>query len=349
MSRMLRAAAALGTAALCASLAACASGSAAGGDVAAVNGQKISRADFDHKLESSPAARQTLTQLVQQDLIDQYAKDKNVTVTQAEIDKDESDIKAKYPPGQFENILKQQGLTEQDVQTILRQQLVLKKAVGGQVKISDADVKAFYDKNHAQFDKPAQVRARHILVADQNKAKDVLAKLKAGGSWDTLAKQYSTDPSTKDKGGELGFFGRGQMVPQFQDAAFGAKPGQIVGPIKSPFGYHVIQVEEKKAATKATYASVEKQIRDQLTSQQQSQQIPAFLQSLRSTAKIDVYDDRYKDAFPPPLAAPAASGAAAPAASGAAAPAASGAAAGSAAPAPAASAAAAPAPAASAK
>ncbi|MEA2665865.1 MAG: foldase protein PrsA, partial [Candidatus Eremiobacteraeota bacterium] len=311
MSRMLRAVAALGTAALCVSLAACSSSGGGGGDVAAVNGQKISRADFDHKLESSPAARQTLTQLVQQDLIDQYAKDKNVTVSQAEIDKDESDIKAKYPPGQFENILKQQGLTEQDVQNILRQQLILKKAVAPQVKISDADVKAFYDKNHAQFDKPEQVRARHILVADQNKAKEILAALKSGGKWDALAKQYSTDPSTKDKGGELGFFGRGQMVPQFQDAAFGAKVGQIVGPVKSPFGYHVIQVEEKKPATKATYASVEKQIRDQLTSQQQSQQIPAFLQQLRSTAKIDVYDERYKDAFPPPLAAPAASGAAA--------------------------------------
>jgi foldase protein PrsA len=319
---MLRAVAAVGTAALCVSLAACSTSSAgAGGDVAAVNGQKISRADFDHKLESSPAARQTLTQLVQQDLIDQYAKDKNVTVTQAEIDKDEADIKAKYPPGQFENILKQQGLTEQDVQSILRQQLILKKAVSSQVKVSDSDVKAFYDKNHATFDKPEQVRARHILVADQNKAKEVLAKLKSGGSWDALAKQYSTDPSTKDKGGELGFFGRGQMVPQFQDAAFGAKVDQIVGPVKSPFGYHVIQVEEKKPATKATYASVQKQIRDQLTSQQQSQQIPAFLQQLRTTAKIDVYDDRYKDAFPPPVAPPAGSGAPAPAASAAAAPA----------------------------
>lgn len=335
MSRMLRAVAALGTAALCVSLAACASGGSGGGDVAAVNGQKISRADFDRKLESSPAARQTLTQLVQQDLIDQYAKDKNVTVTQAEIDKDEADIKGKYPPGQFENILKQQGLTEQDVQNILRQQLVLKKAVASQVKVSDADVKAFYDKNHAQFDKPEQVRARHILVADQGKANEVLGKLKAGGSWDALAKQYSTDPSTKDKGGELGFFGRGQMVPQFQDAAFGAKVGQIVGPVKSPFGYHVIQVEEKKPATKATYASVQKQIRDQLTSQQQSQQIPAFLQQLRSTAKIEVYDDRYKDAFPPPVAAPAASGAAA---AGSAAPAASAAASAAPAPSPAASA-----------
>jgi foldase protein PrsA len=298
MSRTFRAVAALGTAALCASLAACSSGSG-GGDIASVNGTKISRADFDHKLESSPAARQTLTQMVQQSLIDQYASTNKVNVSQADVDKKEADIKAKYPAGQFEQILKQQGLTEADVQQILRQQLVLETAVAPNVHVSDADVKAYFDKNHAVYDKPAQVRARHILVADEATAKTVLAKLKAGGDWTALAKQYSTDPSSKDKGGELGFFGRGQMVPAFQDAAFGAQVGQIVGPVKSPFGYHIIQVEEKKPATKATFASVKDQIRTQLTTQAQQQQVPIFLQQLRSTAKIDVYDDRYKDAFPP--------------------------------------------------
>jgi foldase protein PrsA len=264
-----------------------------------VNGTKITRAELDKKLESSPQAKQVLTQLVQQDLIDQYARDKKVDVSQAEIDKKETEIKAKYPAGQFEQILKNQGLTEQDVQNILRQQLVLEKAVAPQVHVSDTDVKAYFDKNHTTLDKPEQVRARHILVADAATAKKVLAQVKAGGNWDALAKQYSTDPSSKDKGGELGFFGRGQMVPAFQDAAFGAKVGQTVGPVKSPFGYHVIQVEEKKPATKASYASAQADIRKQLMQQAQAQQVPVFLQGLRSTAKIDVYDDRYKDAFPP--------------------------------------------------
>lgn len=312
MSRNFRAAVASGTAALCISLAAC-SGSS-GGNVASVNGQTISKADFDRKLEASPTARQVLTTLVQGNLIDQYAKDHKVDVSQADIDKKEADIKSRYPAGQFDNILKQQGLTEQDVQQILRQQIVLEKAVSPQVHVTDADVKAFFDKNHAMYDKPAQVRARHILVADQKTANTVLAKLKSGGSWDALAKQYSTDPSTKDKGGELGFFGRGQMVPQFQDAAFGANVGQIVGPVKSPFGYHVIQVEEKKPATKATFASTKDQIRQQLVQQQEQQQVPVFLAQLRQNAKIDVYDDRFKDAFPPiPAGAPAGAAAAAPA------------------------------------
>ncbi|HEY6236279.1 MAG TPA: peptidylprolyl isomerase [Candidatus Elarobacter sp.] len=331
MSRTLRTVAALGTAALCVSLAACNNGGG-GGNVAAVNGQNISRADFDRKLESSPIAKQVFGQMVQQQLIDQYARDKKVDVSQAEIDKKENETKARMQPGQFEQILKQQSLTEQDVQNIFKQQLVLEKAVAPQVHVSDSDVKAYFDKNRTLFDTPAQVRARHILVADPAKAKEVLAKLKAGGSWDALAKQYSTDPSSKDKGGELGFFGRGQMVPAFQDAAFAAKVGQVVGPVKSPFGYHVLQVEEKKPAQHAALASAHDKIKTQLTSQQQATAIPAFLAQLKSTAKIDVYDDRYKDLFPAAGATPAA-------ASGAPAPA-------SAAPASAAPASAAPAPAA---
>jgi foldase protein PrsA len=300
MSPRIRAVAAFGTVALCISLVACSNGGSTG-DVASVNGQKISRADFDHKLESGPQSRQTLTQMVQQALIDQYARDNKITIPQSAVDAEENDIKAKYPSGQFEQLLKQQGLTESDVQAILRQRLILEKAVAPNIKVSDADVRAYFNKNHALFDKPAQVRARHILVADLPTAKIVLAKLKAGGSWDALAKQYSTDPSSKDKGGELGFFSKGQMVAPFQDAAFAANVGQIIGPVKSPFGYHIIQVEEKKPPTRATFASVQKQIRTQLVQQQEQTQIPAFLQTLRQTARIDVYDDRYKDAFPPPL------------------------------------------------
>jgi foldase protein PrsA len=308
MSRTLRTVAALGTAALCVSLAACNNGG--GGSVAAVNGQNISRADFDRKLESSPIAKQVFGQMVQQQLIDQYARDKKVDVSQADIDKKETETKARMQPGQYEQILKQQSLTEQDVQNIFKQQLVLEKAVAPQVHVSDSDIKAYFDKNRTVFDKPAQVRARHILVADPAKAKEVLAKLKAGGNFDALAKQYSNDPASKDKGGELGFFNRGQMVGPFSDAAFAAKVGQTVGPVKSPFGYHIIQVEEKKPAQPASFASAHDTIKTQLTNQQQGTVVPAFLQKLRTDAKIDIYDDRYKDLFPP---APGAAASAAPA------------------------------------
>jgi foldase protein PrsA len=307
MSKLIRAAAIVATAVIGVTITGCASsGGTGGGDVAQVNDTKISRADFDRKLEASPAGKQILTQLVQQDLVDQYGAAQKIDVSQAEIDKKEADIKAKYPPGQFEAILKQQGLTEADVQNILRQQVIIEKAVAPNVHVSEADVKAYFDKNHTLLDKPAQVRARHILVADKPTADMIEAKLKAGGDFAALAKQYSTDTSTKDKGGELGFFGKGQMVPAFQDAAFALPVGQISQPVKSPFGWHIIQVEEKKPAQKATYASAHDQIKAQLTQQQQAQQVPLFLQQLRAKANIQVFDDRYKDAFPP---APAAAGA----------------------------------------
>jgi foldase protein PrsA len=310
MSKLIRTAAAVATAAIAVTCTACSSGSSGGGDVVAVNDQKISRADLDHRLESSPLAKQVLTQLVQQALIDQYAKSQNATIAQADVDKKEADIKSKYPPGQFESILAQQGLTEADVQNILRQQLVLERAVAPQVHIAPAEIKAFFDKNHAQFDQPEQVRARHILVADQATANMIEAKLKAGGNFAALAKQYSTDPASKIAGGELGFFPRGKMVPAFQDAAFALPVGAISPPVKSPFGWHIINVEAKKPATVATLASAQGQIKDQLTQQAEQQQIQPFMQGLRAKANIVVLDSRYADVFPPPIPPPPAAPAA---------------------------------------
>jgi foldase protein PrsA len=286
------------------------SAATSGGDIASVNGEKISKAQFDSKLEGSPTARQVLNSLVQTVLVDQYAKDNHVDVSDADVQKKEDDIKSKYPAGQFDMLLKQQNLTDDDVKKILRQQLVLQKAVDKDIKVTDKQVKDYLEKNHATLDKPEQVRARHILVADKKTADMIEQKLKGGAKFEDLAKQYSTDPSSKDKGGELGFFSKGQMVPAFQDAAFSQKIGAIGPPVKSPFGFHIIQVEERKKASVATLANSADQIRDQLRQQQEQLEMPAFMQELRGKAKIEVYDDRLKDAIPPaptmPPATPAA-------------------------------------------
>jgi foldase protein PrsA len=315
MSKLIRTAAAVAATLVAAvSVSACSGGSSSGGDVVSVNDQKISRAELDSRLEGSPMAKQVLTQLVQQALIDQYAKNNNVTIPQAVIDKKEADIESHYPPGQFQAILAQQGLTQADVQNILRQQAVLEQAVAPQVHVSQADIVAYFQKNHAQFDQPEQVRARHILVADEATAKMIEAKLKAGGNFADLAKQYSTDTASKASGGELGYFPKGKMVPAFQDAAFSLPVGAISPPVKSPFGWHIINVEGKKPATTATLASAEPQIKQTLTQQAEQQQIQPFMQMLRAKANIQVLDPRYADVFPPPLpAAPPVASPAAPA------------------------------------
>jgi foldase protein PrsA len=303
-------------------LAACNSNSGGGGAIVTVNGQAISHSAFDAKLEASQAGKGVLNQLIQSDLIDQYAQENKISPTSAQIDAELDKLKARFPNGQFDMIVKQQGLTDADVRNILIQQLVLQQAVAKRIPpVTDAQVAAFFKQNHAALDKPEQVRARHILVPDLKTAQMVEAKLKAGGDFAALAKQYSADPASKDKGGELGFFGHGQMVQPFDAAAFSLPVGKISEPIKSPFGYHIIQVEEKKPAIKATLAGSQTQIRQQLLQQAEQQQIQPFLQELRSKATITVSDPRFADLASTPLP-PAPSSAAPPPAPAAASPAA---------------------------
>ena len=285
-------------------LAACSAGT-----VATVNGQAISKTDLDSKLESGPAAKGTVMQLTQSILIEQYAKDNNISVSDADIDKKINQLKAQYGASQFDTAIKQRGMTEDDVRRAIRDQLIVDQAVGKNIHISEADVKKFFDKNHAAFDKPPQVHARHILVSNLQQANMIEQKLKSGAKFEDLAKQYSQDPGSKDKGGDLGFFRTGQMMPSFEKAAFSQKLNTIGPPVKSPFGYHIIEVLERTPGQKGTLATAHDQIVDQLRSQQEAPLVQPFLQSLLAKAKIDVKDQRFADAFPSPpptMSAPAA-------------------------------------------
>ena len=142
------------------SLAACSGGDA----VATVNGQPISRSAFNARLESSPMGRTVLQQMVQETLIDQYAKNNNINVTDAEIDAKETQIKANFPSGSWDEMLKARGLTEADVRSALREQIILDKALAKDVTIKPAQIQDYFNKNRTTFDKPEQVTARHILV-----------------------------------------------------------------------------------------------------------------------------------------------------------------------------------------
>lgn len=322
MSKALRITAGLAGLLMGASMTAC----SGGGAVATVNGQPIGRSTFDSRLEASPMGRTVLQQLVQETLIEQYAKNNNITVSNAEIDARENQIKANFPSGSWDEMLKSRGLTEADVRSALREQLILDKALAKDVTISPAEIRDYFNKNHASFDKAEQVTARHILVPNLAVANTVEANLKSGQSFAALAKKYSTDPGSKDKGGELGTFRRGQMVPAFDKYAFSAPIGAISPPVKSPFGYHIIQVESRTPGQKATIASATPQIVETLRQQQEAPLIQPFLQGLQQKATIVVNDRQFAGLFatpaPPTAAATSApSAAASPAASSAVSPA----------------------------
>lgn len=301
MSKALRITAGLAGLLMGALLTAC----SGGGAVATVNGEPISRATFDARLESSPMGKTVLQQLVQETLIEQYAKNNNIAVTPAEIDARETVIKANFPNGSWDEMLKARGLTEADVKSALREQLILDKALAKDVHVTDAQIQDYFNKNHASFDKPETVTARHILVPNLTLANQVEADLKAGQNFADLAKKYSTDPGTKDKGGELGSFRRGQMVPAFDKWAFSAPIGVTSPPIKSPFGYHIIQVESRTPGQRATLASVRPQIIETLSEQQQAPLSQPFLQGLQEKATIVVNDPQFAGLFatPQPLSA----------------------------------------------
>lgn len=303
MSKAPRATATLAVLALCTTLAACSSG----GAVATVtsNGatSQVNRADFDGKLEGNPMARQILQQAVQEILLDQYAAKNNIVITDAQISTKEDEIKSKFAGQPWADVLKARGLSEDDVHTALRDQLIIEQAVGKNITITDAQVKAYFDKNHAQFDKSEKVQARHILVPDLATANKVEALLKAGGDFAALAKQYSIDPGSKANGGDLGFFGRGQMVKSFDAAAFSLPIGKISAPVHSAFGYHIIQVEAKQPAVVASLANTKDQITDQLRQQQMNPLVGPFLNNLMAQATITVNDPRFDGVFPSPPAA----------------------------------------------
>lgn len=279
-----------------------------GNTILTVNGQAITRDQLDNKLENSTSpvtARGMLQLMVTDDLIDQYAQKNHITVTSGEIAKMENQYKGQYPAAEWSQMLKTRGLTEQDVQDLIRRQLILDKALSNKVTVSNTQIAQYFALNHTQLDQPAQAQAKHILVADLPTAQKVEADLKSGKDFAAEAKQYSIDPGSKDIGGELGWFPRGRMVAPFEQYAFSGPIGKVSPPIKSPLGYHIIVVEGRKPAVKATVANSSARITQLLHQQQETPLIQQFLQGLQQDAKIQVQDQRFADLFPsPPPSAP---------------------------------------------
>jgi len=162
------------------------------------------------------------------------------------------------------------------------------------VTVLDADVEAFYKQNLSQYTTPAQVRASHILFKTEGKdenavraqAETVLKQAKApGADFDALARQYSEDESNKDRGGDLDYFGRGRMVPEFEAAAFGMKSGDISDLVKTSFGFHIIKVVDSQAEVVRSMADVREEIVDQLRWQRAQQEAETVAKAVASAVK----------------------------------------------------------------
>jgi len=170
---------------------------------------------------------------------------------------------------------------------LLREQYFEKQLKGA---ISEADAKKIYDQRVSQLKSENEVAARHILVDTEEKAKEILAKIKAGGDFAALAKENSTDTGTKANGGFLGYFGRGQMVPEVETAAFKMIKGQVSEPVKTNYGWHIIKLEDRRRKPPPSFDDVKETILNSLAVLKAQEVVAA----LRKKADVEYLDDDIK-------------------------------------------------------
>jgi peptidyl-prolyl cis-trans isomerase C len=171
----------------------------------------------------------------------------------------------------------------------IEQQLVVKAWMGKKLKseVTDAAVKQGYDKFLAEFKPAEEVHARHILTESEDAAKAVIADLKKGADFTEVAKTKSKDPSAKQNGGDLGYFAKDEMVPQFAEAAFAMKPGELSQtPVKSQFGWHVIKVEDRRMSAPPSFEQAQPVIREKLAEETAER----LVNDIRAKAKVKRFD-----------------------------------------------------------
>lgn len=164
---------------------------------------------------------------------------------------------------------------------------LLEQAVYSMVSVGDQEVADYFTTNRKQFDRPEQVRARQIVVADEVEGQEVLGLLRQGGSFSEIAQDYSLSPDAK-QGGDLGFFGRGEMPPEFDAIVFDLPVKRLSDLVKSEYGYHIFLVEEKRKAKRLTKKEAAAEIREILEARKKEEVYLAWLQDMRARAEISV-------------------------------------------------------------
>jgi len=247
--------------------------------------------------------RETLDLLINQELLWQAAEKQGIVATPEEVNRVLDDTQAQFSTADaFLNKLALEGYTRESYRTHLERLVSARKyldMVSAKVAVNAAEIHDFYIQNPDKFRLPEQVRARHILLklspgADdevqqvaREKLAGILREARNGGDFAALASQYSEDGSA-DQGGDLGFFERGQMVKPFEEAAFGLQPGEISDVVETPFGLHLIKVEDRQTARTVPEDQVREQVQTYLLNLKQQQAVDNEIRTLRTVAAIEI-------------------------------------------------------------
>jgi len=234
--------------------------------VAVINGKELHRKDLEDFKASTPQLRQLPIDSIYDQLLETLINDQIITAEARKQNlQNDAQVKAKL----------------KDLENKVIQQAYLSKQV--EARVTDASVKQRYDDASAKFVPAEEVHARHILVETEEQAKQIIAELGKGGSFQDIAKAKSKDTNSGKEGGDLGFFTKEEMVPAFATAAFELKPGQVSEkPVQTQFGWHVIKVEEKRQSSIPPFEQVKDQIRSELS----QETVMATIKDLRDKADV---------------------------------------------------------------
>jgi peptidyl-prolyl cis-trans isomerase C len=288
--------------------------------IAKVNGETIAKDEFERAVSNLEARagqsvpvgernriyRQLLDQMIAYKLLVQESKTLKVAVADSDIDGRIKQIQGQFPNEQaFTKALTDQHVTMQQLKDDQRQQMLVAKVIDTQVNskvnIAPKDVEDFYAKNPDRFKQPESAHAQHILItvpqgADaptkakaKTEARAILKQIRGGADFAILAKAKSQDPGSAQAGGDLGFFPKGQMVPQFDEAVFKLKPGEVSQVVESPYGFHIIKLLEIRPSRTVPLDEARAQVTQYLKEQRANEKTVAYIDQLKAKSKIEVF------------------------------------------------------------
>ncbi len=283
-------------------------------ELAMLSQQMVGRVSAQQLDSMEPMLKQqAVANLVNRALLAQAADRENITVTAEQGDAKYEEIRANFPDEEaFVAQLGRSNMTPEEFRVEVDRGIRLEELVGlktaGVAAPTEKEARKFYDSNTQRFSTPERIRTSHILikveetdselVREQKKTKieELHARLVAGEDIATLATENSDCPSAS-KGGDLGFFGKGQMVRPFEDAAFALEPGEISPVVETKFGYHVIEVTEKEESSVTSFEDARDSIIDYLAEMKKQDEMNSYMTSLRERAEVEYADSAFAPAM----------------------------------------------------
>lgn len=286
------------------------------GVAAKVNGEKILLADVDKQVEQIKQQypqmfqgpdgegrlidykQRILDNLINQKLVEQAAKERRIEVSDEEVEKQLKALRGGFKDEeQFQAALKSANMTLDGLKKQIREQLLTTKIIESlakDIKVTEDEMRSYYEKNKAQFEQKAAKRASHILFKpeDKKKAEQVLAELRSGGDFAALAKEYSVDPQSAAKGGDLGW--QTTPLPEIDAALAKLDKGELSGLVKTSYGWHILRVTDTRKAMQQSFEQVKEQVKQILIQQKRADSYQKFIDELRKKAKIEILIDELK-------------------------------------------------------